>query len=190
MEKDILQKIHREFENNRDQFILISGVHKRSLSSCEFILANYNNPEAPIDSLRKHLKYYKYSFTYNPSNSSVEALVNSGHLNILRNKELGDILIEWDEMVKDYEEEERFNRDFQDRFIIPFDLKYFNLYAINEDERYDAFFTFNELELNEFLNIVAVKGRLLGQIVNNPQEESTRLYRALDFIISNSAQSD
>ncbi len=93
-------------------------------------------------------------------------------------------------MVKDYEEEERFNRDFQDRFIIPFDLKYFNLYAINEDERYDAFFTFNELELNEFLNIVAVKGRLLGQIVNNPQEESTRLYRALDFIISNSAQSD
>jgi len=185
-----LQKIHQEFKKNKDQFLFILDMHHKSFESCEFILNNYHNKEIPKDSLRKHLQQYKYSYTFNPSNSSVDALVNSGNLNIISNKELSNILIKWPEMVNDYEEEEIINRNFYDNIIIHFDLKYFKLYADDQKEKYDAYFTFNEAELREFLNIVAVKRRILGQIVQNPQNESAKLLETLEFIISKSAPND
>jgi hypothetical protein len=190
LEADFLQKIHQEFKKNKDQLTFVLSMHNKSFESCEFILKNYNNIQIPKDSLRKHLQQYKYSYTYNPSSSSVDALVNSGNLNIISNKALSNILIEWNEMVKDYEEEEIINRNFYDNVIIHFDLKHFKLYTDNQHEKYDAYFSFNEAELHEFLNIVAVKRRILGQIVQNPQNESVKLFETLEFIISKSSQND
>jgi hypothetical protein len=190
LEADFLQKVHQEFKKNQDQLSFVLNMHQKSFESCDFILKNYDNKQIPKDSMRKHLQQYKYSYTYNPSSSSVDALVNSGNLNIISNKELSNILIEWNEMVNDYEEEEIINRNFYDNVIIHFDLKYFTLFTSNQSEKYDAYFTFNEAERKEFLNIVAVKRRILGQIVQNPQNESDKLSKTLEFIISKTEQND
>jgi len=187
LESDFLEKIHQEFKNNKAQLEFILAIHKQSLKSSEYILDNYKNPQTPKDSLRKHLKIYKYSYTYNPSKSSIDALVNSGNLSVIKNRDLSNKLIQWDEMVNDFSEEEIYSRNFLDNFIVPFDLEHFKIFSENPDEQYDAFFTLTNEDKNVFLNIIATKKRLLGQIVNNPQSEAAKLLETLDFIIAESA---
>ena len=64
LESDFLEKIHQEFKNNKAQLEFILAIHKQSLKSSEYILDNYKNPQTPKDSLRKHLKIYKFLYYF------------------------------------------------------------------------------------------------------------------------------
>jgi len=106
LEQNYLLKIHEEFKNNKEQFDHIISMHRQSYKSGNWIIENYNKPDINIDTLRKHLLAFRYSYTYNPSKSSIDALINSGKLGVIRDNELSSKLIEWPELIADYQEEE------------------------------------------------------------------------------------
>lgn len=190
LEDQYLKQIHKEFSNNKEQFEIVLSMHRKCYESCLWLMANYQNPEVNKDTLRKHLNLYRWSFTYNPSNSSVNAILNSGNIGIIKDKELSDELVRWNEMVNDYVEEEQYSREFFDEVIVPFEIKHFDIYTKPKQKRFDKFFEFNAATLNEFLNLVAVKKRLLWQIVHNPQEEYAQVSKSLDLIIRKTAIDD
>jgi hypothetical protein len=163
-------------------------MHRQSYKSGNWIIENYNIPDINIDTLRKHLLAFRYSYTYNPSKSSIDALINSGKLGVIRDNELSSKLIEWPELIADYQEEEIINRNFFDNTILPFDIKHFTIYSKDKNKRFDNFINFNKETKNEFLNIVATKRRMLSQIVDDPQSEYQKINEALNIIISKSAK--
>ncbi len=188
LEQNYLLKIHEEFKNNKEQFDHIISIHRQSYKSSNWIIENNNKPDINIDSLRKHLLAFRYSYTYNPSKSSIDAVINSGKLGVIRDNELSSKLIEWPELIADYQEEEVINRNFFDNIIVPFDIKHFIIYNKNKNKRFDNFINFNEETKNEFLNIVATKSRLLSHIVDDPQSEYQKINEALTIIISKSTK--
>ena len=188
LEQNYLLKIHEEFKNNKEQFDHIISMHRQSYKSGNWIIENYNKPDINIDTLRKHLLVFRFSYTYNPSKSSIDAIINSGKLGIIRDNELSSKLIEWPELIADYQEEEIINRNFFDNIILPFDIKHFTIYSKDKNKRFDNFINFNKETKNEFLNIVATKRRLLSQIVDDPQSEYQKINEALNIIISKSAK--
>ncbi len=188
LEQNYLLKIHKEFKKNKEQFDLIISKHKQSYNSSNWIIENYNKPDINIDTLRKHLSVFRYSWTYNPSKSSIDAIINSGKLGVIRDNELSNKLIEWPELIVDYQEEEIISRNFLDNIILPFDIKHFTIYYKDRNKRFDNFFNFNEETKNEFLNIVAIKRRMLLQIVDDQQSEYKKINETLNIIISKSAK--
>lgn len=188
LEQNYLLKIHEEFKSNKEQFDHIISMHKQSYRSSNWIIENYNKPDINIDTLRKHLLVFRFSYTYNPSKSSIDAIINSGKLGIIRDNELSSKLIEWPELIADYQEEEIINRNFFDNIILPFDIKHFTIYSKDKNTRFDNFINFNSETKNEFLNIVATKRRMLSQIVDDPQSEYQKINETLNIIISKSAK--
>ena len=188
LEQNYLLKIHDEFKKNKEQFDRIISMHRQSYKSCDWIIVNYNKPDINIDTLRKHLLEFRYSYTYNPSKSSIDAVINSGKLGVIRDNELSSKLIEWPELIADYQEEEIINRNFFDNILLPFDIKHFTIYSKDKNKRFDNFIEFNKETKNEFLNIVATKRRLLSQIVDDPQSEYQKINETLNIIISKSAK--
>jgi hypothetical protein len=188
LEQNYLSKIHDEFKKNKEQFDVIISIHKQSYESSNWIIENHNQSDIDIDTLRKHLKQFRFSYTYNPSKSSIDAIINSGKLGVIRDDGLSNQLIEWPELIKDYQEEEIISRNFLDNIILPFDIKHFSIYTIDSNKRFDDFLNFDKETKNEFLNIVATKRRILSQIIDDPQSEYERINEALNIIISKSAQ--
>ena len=188
LEQNYLLKIHEEFKSNKEQFDHIISMHKQSYRSSNWIIENYNKPDINIDTLRKHLLVFRFSYTYNPSKSSIDAIINSGKLGIIRDNELSSKLIEWPELIADYQEEEITNRNFCDNIILAFDIKHCTIYSKDKNTRFDNFINFNSETKNEFLNIVATKRRMLSQIVDDPQSEYQKINETLNIIISKSAK--
>ena len=188
LEQNYLLKIHEEFKKNKAQFDHIISMHRQSYKSSNWIIENYNKQDINIDTLRKHLLTFRYSYTYNPSMSSIDAVINSGKLGVIRDNELSSKLIEWSELIADYQEEEIINRNFFDNIILPFDIKHFTIYSKDKNKRFDNYINFNEETKNEFLNIVATKRRMLSQIVDDPQSEYPKINETLNIIISKSAK--
>ena len=188
LEQNYLLKIHEEFKSNKEQFDHIISMHKQSYRSSNWIIENYNKPDINIDTLRKHLLVFRFSYTYNPSKSSIDAIINSGKLGIIRDNELSSKLLEWPELIADYQEQEIINRNFFDNIILPFDIKHFTIYSKDKNTRFDNFINFNSETKNEFLNIVATKRRMLSQIVDDPQSEYQKINETLNIIISKSAK--
>jgi hypothetical protein len=188
LEQNYLSKIHEEFKQNKEQFDRIISIHRQSYESSIWIIENHNKSDINIDTLRKHLKLFRYSYTYNPSKSSIDAIINSGKLGVIRDNELSNKLIEWNELITDYQEEEIISRNFLDNIILPFDIKHFSIYNADSNKRFDDFLNFNMETKNEFLNIVATKRRMLSQIVDDPQSEYEKIYQSLNVIISKSAK--
>jgi len=188
LEQNYLFKIHEEFKNNKVQFDHIISIHRQSYKSSNWIIENYNKPDINIDTLRKHLLAFRYSYTYNPSKSSIDAVINSGKLGVIRDNKLSSKLIEWPELIADYQEEEIINRNFFDNIILPFDIRHFTIYSNDKNKRFDNFINFNKETKNEFLNIVATKRRLLSQIVDDPQSEYQKINESLNIIITKSAK--
>ncbi|MBO6879521.1 DUF6090 family protein [Winogradskyella sp.] len=190
LEAYYLEQIHDEFLSNKEQFDLIISIHKRSYRSAQWLLDNAPFDSADIDSLRKHIDLYRYSFTYNPSQSSISTIINNGHLNLLTDKKLRNTLVKWNELILDYKEEETYNRNYYDNMIAPFGIKHFTLYSKRKEERFDNVLTFDQSTMHEFLNIVATKRRLLNQIVDNKELEYLKVKQSIDFILEKTADYD
>ena len=73
--------------------------------------------------------------------------------------------------------------------MIPFDIINFSIYSEEKDKRFDNFLNFDEETKLQYLNIIATKRRLTGNIIiDNPKSEYNKILESLNIIISNSAQ--
>jgi hypothetical protein len=190
-----LNQIHNEFTDNKAQFERLSALHSKSLKSCDWMLENQPFTSVSIDSLRYHSLWSRVSYTFDPSYSSIESLVNSGAIDLIQDVDLRNALIGWKDLLVDYLEEEKEMREFTTAHVIPFTLDNFKLY--NEEERFDAVLSFDQKQLNKYLNLIARKKRILQAILfgfveqdlgGSTQSEVQKVVSTMDLIIERTKQ--
>ncbi|WP_075352519.1 DUF6090 family protein [Algoriphagus marinus] len=189
-EEAFLSQLQIEFVENKAQFEKITAFHVKSLKSCEWMLSNQPFKTVSLDSLRYHSLWSRTSYTFDPSQSSIVSLVNTGAIELIQDEELRATLVAWPDLMVDYLEEEKEMRAFTVNHVIPFTLDHFKLYT--EEERFDAVLDFDQKQLDKYLNLIARKKRMLQAILTgladqenaDSKNENNQVVEAMDLIIA------
>jgi len=112
-EKILLNAVNNEFIANKEQFKKVVANHKQVYAHLQWLKQQMPfNQHTNKDSLHSHFRGTWTTQTFNPSASSIDAIVNTGSLDIIRNEELRNLLVKWDDVLLDYQEEENMAKDF------------------------------------------------------------------------------
>ena len=112
--KNILGSIHSEFKNNRNILKERIDYLEEANSSARFVLSLTNKKEAELQKfnldsiISQSLKYGNY----NPANSTIQELISSGKLNLIKSEELKEDLFNWLQLLEDTDEDFK-NQDLQ-----------------------------------------------------------------------------
>jgi Family of unknown function (DUF6090) len=161
----ILANIHKEFKENKIQLEEKVKMHKIEHTSCAKIINLFpitSKPEPVVlDSLSRYLENSYGGWTFDPSQTSINALTSTSSFDIISNVELRNLLISWSDLVKDYQEDERYNKVFILNQYEVYISKHFDWNFNFKDERND----FKALQSLEFEYLVQKKYDLLNWIL-------------------------
>lgn len=182
-EATILANIHKEFKENKIQLEKVVKTHQDAHTNTAKIINLFPLTSIPQPAVLDSLSHYMWNsfggYTFNPSQTSINALINTSSFDIISNDELSNLLISWNDLVKDYQEEEKFAKDFAVNHYEVFYSKHFtwNL-NFNKDSRNDL----NALLTSEFEYLTQNNYDLLDQILKTSGELEL-LIEKLDKII-------
>ena len=108
-ETKILDQIHIDFLRNKVQIDSIRSSNEKALISCEKIISflPLSKTKASLDSVTKYIQDATQIRTFNPSNGSIDALINSSSFEVIQNDTLRNLLVSWKDVYLDYREEEQ-----------------------------------------------------------------------------------
>lgn len=169
-EKTTLSAIHNEFTINKSQLDSVAFHHKLALKSSDKLISMFpiDIERHNLDTIAKHLKNSIQSWTFNPSQSSIVGLINSSSIDIIRNEELRKLLVSWQDLLLDYQEDEIIGRkvvyeNFDELVSGKLDFN-FNF----KDNRYDL----NILESLELEYVIYLRKGTLENILKDGQYET------------------
>lgn len=184
-EKMLLHELHNEFVQNRRQLDSAILIHSRTLKSLTYIRNRLplNLKSENLDSLSYHLYYITYYFTYNPSKGIINSISNSAAFDVISNDELRKLIISWEDVLLDYQEEEINAKDNFNNHIKPF-IKEHMYYAnvpkkMLSDSRIDLSF----LETLAFDNFILDRYYDVSEIIENEAGEFDLIIATIDKII-------
>ena len=182
-ETAILANIHKEFKQNKKQLDSVVYGHKIAYRSSSKIISLFpilSKPEpAVLDSLAVQLYNSYGGVTFNPSQTSINALSSSSSFNIIKNESLRDLLISWKDLIMDYQEEEKRSSEYMSNQYDPYFSKHFDFNFNFNDERNN----FDALQTLEFEYLVKNRWDLMDQILNTAGELQ-KVQETLDQIIA------
>ena len=176
LERTYLRDINEEFKSNKTQLGIMEKRRRAKLDACNvmetlkpFTISNW-------DSVKQHIWQVLGIETFDPSQSSIESLINSASLDIVKNIKLRNLLLQWSTMLEDFKEEELSSTDavFKSIDWLNENTDRSNLSLLNED-RLIVFQ--NLLRSNCYWNDLLINPNSLGR---NEHEE---LANAIDTII-------
>ncbi|MFX0556662.1 DUF6090 family protein [Maribacter sp. CXY002] len=181
-ETTVLANIHKEFKQNKKQLDSVIGKHQVVFKNCARVISLFPikskpEPEA-LDSLGTMLWWTYGGNTFNPMQTSINALASTSSFYIIKNETLRDLLISWNDLVTDYQEEELASRDHIWSQYDPYLSKHFDWNFNFKDERND----FDALQTLEFEYLVRSRYDLVDQILNT-SGELQKVQATLDKII-------
>lgn len=184
-EKLLLDELHNEFVQNKRQLDTAILIHSRTLKSINYIKNRLplNLKSENLDSLSYHLYYTTYYYTYNPSKGIINAISNSAAFDVISNDELRKLIISWEDVLIDYQEEEINARDNFNNHLKPF-IKEHMYYAntpnkMLSDSRIDLSF----LETLAFDNFILDRYFDVSEIIENDAGELDVIIATIDKII-------
>ncbi|MFD2823187.1 DUF6090 family protein [Lacinutrix iliipiscaria] len=181
-ETAVLANIHKEFMKNKKQLDSVVGTHKKVHRSCNEIINLFpirSKPEPKVlDSLSVWLWDSYGGVTFNPSQTSINALASTSSFNIIKNDTLRDLLISWNDLITDYQEEEERSRDHIWDVYDPYFSKHFDWNMNFKDERNN----FDALQTLEFEFLVKSRYDFNDQILYSSGELQI-VQKTLDKII-------
>ena len=168
-EANYIENINKQFQLNRAQLDSVTLNHQKVYSNATKIinLMPIDIKTVNKDSLSFYITGTFYSYTFNPQQSTVNSLTNTSSFEIISNLELRELLQKWEELVKDYQEEEiSFKKYFLDSYIPYFKnhisfVNFFNNTNIFDDSNVDYSF----LSSLEFQNMIAIQKRFVSNII-------------------------
>ncbi len=164
-ETAILATIHKEFKKNKKQLDSVVNQHLMARNNCAKIINLFpikSKPEpAILDSLQHQLFWSYGGTTFNPSQTSINALASTSSFDIIKNNTLRDHLISWNDLITDYQEEELRVSEHMVQQYDPYMSKHFDWNFNFNDERND----FNALQTLEFEYLVRNQYYLIDQIL-------------------------
>ena len=184
-EKLLLKELRKEFQANKKQFDTVIFYHKRSFRSVKYVRSKLpiDIEHTNLDSLAYHLFYMGWTYTFNPSKGVTNALMNSSTFNLFSNDELRNLLISWDDVLSDYQEEEILARSNYYRLLKPFEKKHFYWEDDHKKWLKDPRSDLTILESLEFDNYVLDRYNDLVSIVENTSGELEVILASIDKII-------
>ncbi len=181
-EATILENIHKEFKQNRVQLESVLSKHRISHSNCAKIIKLFpikSKPEPEVlDSLSVQLFWSYGGATFNPSQTSINALASTSSFDIIENETLRDLLISWNDLIIDYQEEELRSRNYTLNQYDSYMSKHFDWDFNFNDERNN----FKALQTLEFEFLVKTNYELVDQILT-PRGELQKVEETLNNII-------
>jgi hypothetical protein len=181
-EISVLANIHKEFKQNRKQLDSVISQHRISQSNSEKIIKLFpitSKPEPEIlDSLSVQLWLSYGGVTFNPSQTSINALASTSSFDIIKDETLRDLLVSWNDLITDYQEEELRSRNYAINQYDAFMSKNFDWSYNFRDERNN----FNALQTLEFEYLVKMNYDLVNQILTS-SGELQKVQETLDNII-------
>ena len=177
-----LANVNKEFRENKKQLDSVVKSHKIVFDNCTKIITYFPIEKKPsqqvLDSLAQFLFNSFGGTTFNPSQSSINALSSSSSFDIISDENLRDLLISWNDLVIDYQEEEVDARTYVRTQYDPYFSKHFSWNFDFTDPRND----FSSLESLEFEYMINNNRELLNQILYE-NGELQKLSKTIDIII-------
>ena len=179
-EKLLLNELHDEFVKNQEQFELVVAMHEKALKATNYVITQFpiNPNEVNLDTLQANRAGWTNRYTFNPSQGVIKSLVNSSSFELISNHELRKLLISWEDVLADYQEEENIASITLRTHISPKILENIPMGNLN-DERFDTSY----LASFEFENLYKLRGNNLNNIISNGAGELDVIRKTISQII-------
>jgi hypothetical protein len=176
----LLLELHDEFLKNQQQFESVILVHKDALKSTNYMVNQFpiNPKEVNLDTLFFYTRGWGNRHTFNPSQGVIKSLVNSSSFDIISNSELRNLLISWEDVLADYQEEENIASLTMRNHIGPKLLDKIPLGNF-KDERFDTSY----LTSIQFENMFKERRGNLEDIIENEEGEIFLIRETISKII-------
>ena len=180
----IIAELNKDFISNAEQLDFISSGHENSLRSTNWLIDHFPYDESMKDSLTYHIAQIHSAYTFDPAQSSVQALINTSSFDLISNEELRRKLVIWSDLFRDYSEEEYVARDVFIKFLIPYMHTYSEM-DFMLDTNSEPIQDISPFQTSEFRNIIISRRVTLDlNIVNSPEQELQRLKQVIQDIIA------
>ena len=176
----LLTELHNEFVKNQEQFENVILVHENSLKSTNYMINQFpiNPKEIDLDTLFEYTRGWADRYTFNPSQGVIKSLVNSSSFDIISDSELRKLLISWEDVLADYQEEENIASLSLRSHIAPKLLDKIPFGNFN-DERIDVTY-FSSIQ---FENMFKLRRNNLKDIIGNEEDEINLIRKTIGKII-------
>lgn len=180
----LLKQIHRDFKSNKEQLDSIVIINKKKQKALTIFLDELlaKPDSSAIDTLLKYAGEIYAIKTFNPSNGAVQALISSSSFELIQDEVLRDLLISWQDVYKDYSEEEQLERTYQIQNFTPYMRKHFNALKPYSKKNLEV------IKTVEFQNTFIDKRLLCNFVLEAIEEEEITYY--LEEIIQLSKTDD
>jgi hypothetical protein len=170
-EKVLLSELHQEFLENKVQFERVIFKHQEAMDACDSLIALFPIDLASIDmdSLSFNARALKRRWTFNPSQGIINSLVSTSSFDLISDRELRTLLISWNDVLIDYQEEELQSKNYVMEVLNPFLNKHFQYPVHFNDPRVDL----SMLSSLEFENLIKQRKEYLLDILGREKEYST-----------------
>ena len=184
-ERLILKELHREFVANKRQLDTTIYYHRGSFKSAEYIRSRLplDLETINLDSIAFHLYRMGWIYTFDPSQGIVNSLLNNATYEIISNEELRQLLISWNDVLADYQEEEIRGFNNYLNHLKPFEKEHFNLNLDYSKWLSDPRVDLSILETLAFDNYVQDRHNDINEVLNNQSGELDRIVETIDRII-------
>lgn len=166
-EQAMLKRLEKEFISNRNQLIDKIELRNTMIANCRRLLEYYNQPEnAKRDSILVFLSTIQPP-TFDPIQND---LVSSGNIEILKDEELKQLLVNWSTDVIQLQEVEQ--------IFLKFCVERFFPYLNEVDIQRDMVYTYwedapkNLLESKQVKNLIPGKSKLITKTTNELLRDS------------------
>lgn len=179
-EKAFLAALQLEFLQNRAQLDTVNAYHQRAYQSCQKLIGQFpiDTRTANLDSIGKWLRNIVFTYTFNPSQGTIHAIGNTSSFEVIRNRELREILISWPDQVLDLQEDEIAARTYFGTLIDPYLSRHFDYNFNFADPRNDL----KALESLEFEYLIQLRRDFLDDILVS-QGEREQVSRNIERVI-------
>ena len=180
LEKSILTDIHHEFLQNKVQLDTVLLYHNRAYESTKKLVALFpiDTKRDNLDSISSFLNDALWFFTFNPSQGTTNSIINTSSFDIIKNKKLRNHLLSWNDLAKDFNEEEVTTKNYFASLIEPYLSKNLDYNLDFADERNNI----EALESLEFEYLIKLRLSNLNDLMNE-RGEKDKVIESLNMII-------
>lgn len=181
-EQILLYELNKEFKENKAQLEEVLEKHKQAMRSTVSIIAEFpiNVDSLDLDSFQVKTNGFGLRHTFNPSQGIINSLVNTSSFDLISDPELRKLLVSWNDVCSDFQEEEEVAKMTLINHITPFMSRHF-AWENMTDDRVDI----TVLESLEYENWVRMRRSNLQDIlgVEGQESELNRIQYSVDRII-------